>query len=196
MHNISIRDAKQQLRIAALWRHFGFAGEPKTSCRCPWRDDHNPSFSVSSDGLLWNDFGTGEGGDAIDFVQRATGLPKRQACQKFIELANGNFTATSHCINAQPGLQTKPRPKLPALTIGKLADLKQLAKLRNIGLEGLRFASERGVLRFAVLDGYPAWIVTDCCNVNAQARRLDGEEWNHIGAKAWTLPGSWANYPN
>jgi hypothetical protein len=25
--------------------------------------------------------------------------------------------------------------------------------------------------------------------------RLDGQEWEHIGAKAWTLPGSWASRP-
>ena len=46
-NNTPISAAKQRLRIPALWVHLGFSGEPKTSCRCPWRDDHKPSFSVS-----------------------------------------------------------------------------------------------------------------------------------------------------
>ena len=37
--------------------------------------------------------------------------------------------------------------------------------------------------------------VLDSARVNAQARRMDGQEWQHIGAKAWTLPGSWASWP-
>ena len=37
-----------------------------------------------------------------------------------------------------------------------------------------------------------AWIITDCRRMNAQARRLDGEGWEHRwrSQKAWTLPGS------
>ena len=31
--------------------------------------------------------------------------------------------------------------------------------------------------------------------VNAQARRMDGQKWEHIDAKAWTLPGAWASWP-
>ena len=31
--------------------------------------------------------------------------------------------------------------------------------------------------------------------MNAQARRMDGLQWEHIGAKAWTFPGSWAAWP-
>ena len=37
--------------------------------------------------------------------------------------------------------------------------------------------------------------MTDTARVNAQARRMDGWEWEHIGAKAWTLPGAWASWP-
>ena len=70
--------------------------------------------------------------------------------------------------------------------------------MRGIGREGLEWASERGVLRFATAERYGerAWIVTDGAGVNAQARRLDGQGWAHLdGAKAWTLPGSWASWP-
>ena len=46
------------------------------------------------------------------------------------------------------------------------------------------------------MKGFPAWIVTDGARVNAQARRLDGRLWPHIGdKKAFTLPGSRAAWP-
>jgi hypothetical protein len=84
------------------------------------------------------------------------------------------------------------------LEIGTRAELEALAKLRVIGREGLEWASERGVLRFATSQGHGlhTWIVTDGERVNAQARRVDGHGWDHLdSAKAWTLPGSWASWP-
>jgi hypothetical protein len=73
--------------------------------------------------------------------------------------------------------------------------MARLAILRNLSFEGLQLSSERGLLWFATLKGFDAWIVTDSERVNAQARRMDGKPWRHIGAKAWTLPGSWASWP-
>ncbi len=192
----TLADAKARLNIHGLWRHFGFPGEPKTSCRCPWRDDNKPSFSVNPDGTLWNDFSTSEGGDAVDFYQRASGLPQKDACRKFMELAGGSFTPSPRaaCLSPQPA-EAKPKPRFPTFTTGTAADFKTLAQLRGIGREGLEWASERGLLWFATLLDCPAWIITDAARVNAQARRMDGQPWEHIGAKAWTLPGSWAAWP-
>lgn len=71
--------------------------------------------------------------------------------------------------------------------------MKRLAALRNLGIEGLRIATELGLLFFACLRGFDAWIVSDSERVNAQARRMDGGMWEHLGgAKSWTLRGSWA----
>src|SRR5262249_22155611 len=139
LRNLTILDAKERLRIPALWRHFGFCGEPKTSCRCPWREDRKPSFSVSPDGLLWNDFATGEGGDVVDFFQRASGLSKKDACRKFVALAGGGAFAFAR--HAAPGKPTRPKPSLPTLDRGTHAELRTLANLRGIGLEGLVWAS-------------------------------------------------------
>jgi hypothetical protein len=191
-----LADAKARLNIHALWRHFGFDGEPKVSCRSPWREDHKPSFSVNADGTLWHDFSTGEAGDAVDFFQRATGLSRKEACRKFIELAGGHFTPAPRAARPQPQpADAKPMPGFPDFTKGTPADFNHLANIRNIGREGIEFASERGLLWFATLKDCPAWIVTDGARVNAQARRMDGQEWEHIGAKAWTLPGAWASWP-
>lgn len=192
----TLADAKERLNIHALWRHFGFPGEPKASCRCPWRDDKKPSFSVNADGTLWNDFATGEAGDAVDFFQRASGLSQTEACRKFIELAGGHFAPAPRAARPNPKpADVKPKPTFPDFRKGTSADFKQLASLRQISREGLEWASERGLLWFAILKDFPAWIVTDMARVNAQARRMDGQQWEHIGAKAWTLPGAWASWP-
>jgi hypothetical protein len=196
MHHLTLADAKARLRIPALWIHFGFHGEPKTSCRSPFRDDNRPSFSVNADGTLWNDFATGEAGDAVDFFQRASGLSQRDACRKFIELAGGQFTPAPRAARPQPQrAEAKPKPAFPDFSRGTAADFKQLAGLRKIPREGVEWASERGLLWFATLKDCPAWIVTDAARVNAQARRMDGQKWEHIDAKAWTLPGAWASWP-
>lgn len=196
MHHLTLADAKTRLRIPALWIHFGFHGEPKTSCRSPFRDDNKPSFSVNADGTLWNDFATGEAGDAVDFFQRASGLSQRDACWKFIELAGGHLTPAPRATWPQPQpAEAKPKPTFPDFSRGTAADFKQLAGLRKISREGIEWAGERGLLRFATLKDCLAWIVTDAARVNAQARRMDGQKWEHIDAKAWTLPGSWASWP-
>lgn len=82
-----LAQAKARLRIPELWRLLNLPGSPAKSCRSPWRDDHNPSFSVFDDGQRWRDFAADEGGDAIDFLARARGLSNSDACREFIKLA-------------------------------------------------------------------------------------------------------------
>ncbi len=192
----TLADAKARLNIHALWIHFNFTGKPSASCRSPFRDDHKPSFSVNADGTLWNDFATGEAGDAVDFFQRASGLPQKDACRKFIELAGGQFTPAPYAARPQSApAEAKPKPVFPDFKNGTADEIQHLASLRKIGREGIEWASERGLLWFATLKDCPAWVVTDSARVNSQARRMDGQQWKHVGAKAWTLPGAWASWP-
>jgi hypothetical protein len=64
-------------------------------------------------------------------------------------------------------------------------------------VEALALAQKDGVLFFATLHRFRSWIITDKQRVVAQARRLDGQPWEHLdGApKAWTLRGSCALWP-
>ena len=191
-----LADAKARLNIFALWIHFNYPGKPSANCHSPFRKDAKPSFSVNADGTLWNDFATGEAGDAIDFFQRASGLSQKDACKKFIELAGGHCTPAPRAACPRPA-DAKPKPVFPDFRRGTADDFQPLASLRNIGREGIEWASERGLLCFAKLKDCPAWIITDAARLNAQARRMDGQCWNHLGGnpKAWTLPGSWASWP-
>lgn len=195
----TLADAKARLNIHAQWIHFNLPGDSqKNPCHSPFREDKKESFSVNPPGTLFNDFATGEAGDAVDFFQRATGLSQKDACRKFVELAGGHVTATPRAARPQPKpADTKPKPKFPDFTKGTAGDFKQLASIRNIGREGLEWASERGLVWFATVKASPAWIVTDTARVNAQARRMDGQQWEHLEGrpKAYTLPGSWASWP-
>ena len=200
MQRISIEDAKARLRIPDLWTRFNLPGTPAKTCRCPFHEDRKNSFSVTPDGLLWNCFGAcGVGGDAIDFLARIAQLDRKAALKAFLEMAGGANLAPVRQITVKVEAPTpRAKPTLPEMEIGTRAELDALAKLRGIGREGLEWASERGVLRFTTSQRYSvrAWIVTDSERVNAQARRLDGQGWEHLdGAKAWTLPGSWAAWP-
>lgn len=65
---------KEVYLIHDAWEDLGLPGEPSESCRSPFRDDLNPSFSVFDAGRKWKDYGTDESGDVFDFVQKAKGF--------------------------------------------------------------------------------------------------------------------------
>jgi len=194
---MTIAEAKERLRIPELWRLLNLPGDcSKNPCRSPFREDHRASFSVAADGLLFNDF-TGKGGDAIDFLQLATGLSREAACRKFIELTGGAVSSPLPAVITRRTAVARARqkPSLPVMRCGTTAELETVAKLRRVSLAACILANGVGLLCFRTWKGKPAWIVTDDERLNAQARRLDGEQWEGIDAKAQTLPGSWASWP-
>ena len=195
---MTLPEAKERFRIPDLWRNLELPGEPKASCKSPFREDRHASFSVSADGLLFNDFSTGTGGDAIDFLQLATGLSRQEARRRFIDLAGGMAVLPLPVKQTPPAPpQARQRPSLPMMRLGTAADFKRLAGLRNLSIEGMQLASERGLLWFAELRGVDSWLVSDGERANGQARRMDGGTWEHLpgNPKAWTLPGSRAAWP-
>jgi len=192
---VNIQDAKQRLLIPALWARLDLPGSPKTACRSPFREDKHGSFSVSKDGLLFNDFATGEAGDAVEFLRLATGLSPEGAFKRFIELAGGGTIVVPAPRRAAADPQPRQKPIFPDFERGTDADLHTLANLRKISFDACWLARAVGLLRFATWKGQAAWIITDKDRLAAQARRLDGQPWEGIGAKAQTLPGSWATWP-
>lgn len=199
---MTISQAKDSLKIPDLWYRLGLSGVPKKSCCSPFREDRAPSFSISSCGMFWQDFGTGENGDAVSFIEKATGLSTKGACKKLLEMAQGGrFLTPRKYLQLAPKLRQKFRPILPEnFHKGTDFELETLSKLRSLSLEGLIKASELGILRFGTIKGHSASFVVDqpispC--INAQARRLDGKPWDHLegSPKAWTLPKSRASWP-
>jgi len=192
-----ITQAKARLTIPALGAMLLPGWRPGTSCRSPLREDRKPSFSVHDGGRAFKDFATGEAGDGIDFLARARGLSNAEAVKMFITLAG---------VESPTKIETKRheqrKPIFPDdMRPGKHVELVLLAKLRNLNLEAVQVASERGLLLFADMhDGdstITAWIITDQDRRNGQARRLDGLCWQSLPGtpKAKTLPGSQAARP-
>ena len=106
---------------------------------------------------------------------------------------------TAHRLTSVHSLgKSKPRiPPLPALTVTEMADI---AHLRGWPLfAGLELLTRRGLLWHGMVRDagrdWPAWIVTDSTRRNAQARRMDGQPWKGIDAKAKSLPGVEASWP-
>lgn len=194
---MNIAEAKTRLAIPGVWARLDLPGRPSKSCKSPFREDKSASFSVSADGLLFNDFATGEAGDAVDFLQLATGLSPEAACRKFIEMAGGGTCDAGPLPKrAAAAPQPRQRPTLSAMERGADDDLQRLATLRKVSFAACALARSVGLLRIATVKGHRAWIITDSEGVNAQARRLDGGTWEHLdGAKSYTLPGCWAGWP-
>lgn len=200
--------ALERFTIPELWQLLGLSGTPQASCRSPFREDKNPSFTIYAGGQRWCDHGTGEGGDAVDFIAQACDLSKSEAARKLIDLAG-----TRGCGRPWANYHPQPRPasarydsltdkekaslrrSWPAFEMPSAAEIAVIAALRDLSPEGVAIAAERGLLFCAAWHGHRAWVVTDSARVNAQVRRMDGGPWEEKDSKAWTLPGSVGGWP-
>ena len=116
-----IAEAKERLSIFTLGAILYPEWRPGKVCRAPWREDRSPSFSVSADGSLWNDFAAGEGGDAVDFLARAKGISASEAGREFIQMAGGSaFSAPSKPV-LRNGLVCERKPYHPSSMPGSVA---------------------------------------------------------------------------
>ncbi len=193
--------AKARLDVAAVWQLLALPGVPARSCRCPLHEDRSASFSIFAGGYGWKcHAGCGQG-DAIRFLQCARQLTTRDTLREFVRLAG----LDPACPRPSPALvpaRVKPRPYArppapawPPMHAGTPYDHGRLAALRRVSVASVRLASERGLLRFGIWRGCPAWFVCDRSRRVAQARRLDGALWWSDGPKAQTLPGGCASWP-
>ena len=199
---LSLEEAKARLDVPALWRVLNLPGQPSRSCKCPLHEDRSASFSVfiSQKGKLrWKcHAGCGEGGP-VELLSRVLDIPESEACRRLLELAGNTHDAAVSAPRPRraPKIPPARRLLLPVgMRCGEREDLEAVAESRRLSVAGIQLASARGLVWFASPRGCRAWIVTDMARTNAQARRLDGTTWEHIGGvKAWTLPGSRAPWP-
>lgn len=88
--NCEIVEIKSRLTIPQVWTALNLSGQPSKSCCSPFRQEKNPSFSVYDNGRKWKDFGSGDGGDVIAFVQHARNCSFKEAlsyCAQLIGMA-------------------------------------------------------------------------------------------------------------
>lgn len=210
---MTIDEAKAKLDIGAVAARCFPNWKPALSCKAPWRDDRNPSFSVYDQGRKWKDHATGDHGDAVDFLAKALDIPEKEAIQRFVEMAGGGYRMPAP---PRPKLATTPAPEdtddkrrkragWPAMELPTDEELQAVATLRRLPVEGPQWAAIDRTLRMATLDRKRCWIIRSTCGKNAQARRLDGEPfytgdfseacgWSKP-LKAKTLAGSIATLP-
>lgn len=206
MKQINYQEHRDRLReiyrIADAWRDLGFEGQPSKSCRCPWREDRNPSFSVFDEGRKFKDFSTDEVGDVFAFVMLALGYSFKDAL-KWIEDRTGatprSFDPSPSIIRRTTSPKAKRELKLPDLDEGNAGDIDTLARSRGLLPYALTIALKIGTLRFGHVCGHRSWLLLDDSGKLAEARRLDGKPFEAAGTlsarKAHTLAGSAKSWP-
>ena len=197
-----LQAAMERLSIPAVGAMMFPDWKPGKSCKSPFRDDRNASFSVYGGGRKWKDFGTGEGGDVADFIAAASGSSPEDGAKRLIQMAGvlppertkfPRKLVRSH--ETEEAERERKRATWPTFDCISDTELETIAALRGLSPEGVRVAAWDGILRSADSREGRAWIITDRTRRNAQARRMDGQPWERIGAKAWTLPGAAASWP-
>jgi|GEM_PF-478009 len=190
--------ARANLPITLAWELLRLDGSPSSSCNSPFRRDLNPSFSITPDGQRWKDWGTDEGGDVFDFIANAMSLPIGDAMRVGIQIAESGVlplgvTPGSYVSKRRDEVlreKAEQRKLWPPMNPPSEAELKTIAELRGISIEGLKLAVADGVLVTTTWYREAAWCVRSRCCHNCQARTMSGKPWGMIDGKAKTLRGS------
>lgn len=135
---MSIDDIKDRITVITLWNHFKFPGEPLTGRKLlsPFRSEKTPSLMISLQGRRWKDFGSGAGGDVIDFYMAATGVDKKNAIRELREMCGGNMPIVS----VRPRRDPTPRMVIPPGMIpegyARMAEMA-ISDLASLGPSGV-----------------------------------------------------------
>jgi hypothetical protein len=194
--------AKQQLTIPELWRRLQLPGEPKASCRSPFRKDRKPSFSIYDEGRQAKDHATGKNYDGPAFLAEARDLPIGQAMKDYVALAGVESASDALEENAkQNGRRPKPskHPDLSKLHPPTRAELHAIARDRGLHCAAPIIAARLGCLKCGPVCGLPSWVLTDPQGWNAEARRfsrLNYPAWRELSErKAHTIKDSTKSWP-
>jgi len=196
-----LQAAKERLSIPAVGAMMFPDWKPGKACRCPWRDDRKPSFSVYEDGRKWKDFASGAGGDVADFLAAASGSSPEEGARRLIQMASvlppertGEPRKSVRSHDREDAEREAKRSTWPSFDCLSDSEIESIAALRGISAAGVRLAAWDGILRCADSREGRAWIITDRTRRNAQGRLMSGQPWA-AGMKAKTLPGAAASWP-
>ena len=147
---MSIEELKE-IPITDLLTHLGqrpvsrAKGGRQWFYHSPLRNDSNASFCVSSDKNLWYDFGTGQGGNVIDFAQALNGGCSFKVAASWLESQSREF---------------KQGPPLSELITGSSRSRFEEAEIENVKVMPLM---SRPLLSYLWSRGIPADIATRYC---------------------------------
>jgi len=157
-----IEQFKEQVpTVADAWSRIGLPNPPpskdKYICKSPFRDDNHPSFSIYNNGERWKDFATGEGGDVVDFLKKATGIFNIMELWRQVIGGEPERDAIHLVRPIRPRVSISPIEEAPANISAWLRESRHnapndeclnWAEARGIALDTLRKSKERGEMRF------------------------------------------------
>ncbi len=165
---------KASCPMPALLRRLGLGQHAKSSCRSPFREDNSPSWGIFTHGGSWffKDHATGESGDEFSLLARLKGLDVNR---DFPQLLTLYAELAGQPIGSAKASLLHPLPDRRGFAVGTAAQMSKLANARPYGLEGLVWASTRGLLVFGSWHGQECYGVTDSTGRVLEIRRIDGE---------------------
>lgn len=196
-------DLKQRCPLPILMRHLGFGAHAVPNCKSPFRKDNKPSWGIfQRDGnWFYKDHGTDECGDELDFLAQLLRLERDKNFTLLVSL----YRAIAEC---QPMEQVSvaveatgptPPPDKSGFIAGTITQHLKLASLRGLDLDGLQWATERGILVFGNWNGFEVFGVTDQSGKVLEVRRLDGQWFAATGSlperKSHAIKGSQKSWP-
>src|SRR4030095_3776791 len=112
-----IDEAKGRLPLPELLAQLGFGAHAKTSTRCLWPDDEQPSFSVfkGKDGF-WHYkcfVCDAQGGDEITFLVKHLGITRRQAISRYLAMVGFPPSAPRKSREYPKALESPQSPGCP-----------------------------------------------------------------------------------
>jgi len=196
--------AKERLPIDELWRSLNLPGQPKASCRSPFRDDKRASFSIFDEGRQEKDHATGENFDGPAFLAKALGLSTGEALERFVAMAGVHATDCDDACSLNEAKNTphdsaRSKPHLSRFQLPLAAELQAIARDRALDQGAPSIAKRLGCLKCGHVCGYHSWILTDPLGWNAEARRFGRSTYPAYGElserKAHTLKHSSKSWP-
>jgi hypothetical protein len=169
-------EAKEKYTIPDIWKIFGLEGEPKKSCKSPFREDRRPSFSIYADGRRWVDHSTGDGGDVIEFIKHALKGDHHDVREWLADriLQNPSFVARPSSsplkVPQPPKVIIWPAAMGRGLTPSWEAFSERTGVVKEIGENLL----QQELLEFCQVDAHACYLIKDAENRAAEIRRLDG----------------------
>ena len=106
--------------IVDEWHQRGYQGEPCSSCRCPFHEDKNKSFSVYDQGRRFKCFAGCGQGTIVDFNALADGTTDSEASKRLLSREGGSdFFQKSEHLKREPVRQQQPKresakPEIPS----------------------------------------------------------------------------------
>lgn len=183
-HQDIFAEAREKYTIADAWHLLGLEGAPKSSCKSPFRDDKNPSFSIHTGGTAWTDHSTGEGGDVVEFLRHGIKGDHR-AVREWLKAHIGSFIPLP--MPAKPSQSPKSITWPGELTEGTVETWEAFAHHRGLTFPAVHAMVHAGILRLCKIDRVKCFVITDGSRRAAEIRRMDGKLFGK--SKAYPLRG-------